>query len=108
MGLSLVKLQALTFKEFVRKASYNPARILGLNQKGHFRLGADADITVLNLEKQEPVLSMVRGRVIMYRGYVCGKGSQVITTRAGEAFVRGKGLTPIVVELAESGFYQPL
>ena len=108
MGLSLVKLQALTFKEFVRKASYNPARILGLNQKGHFRPGADADITVLNLEKQEPVLSMVRGRVIMFRGYVCGKGSQVITTRAGEAFVRGKGLTPIVVELAESGFYQPL
>ena len=51
---------------------------------------------------------MVRGRVIMYRGYVCGKGSQVITTRAGEALVRGKGLTPIIVDPAESGFYQPL
>ena len=108
MGLSLVKLQALTFKEFVRKTSYNPARILGLKQKGHFKEGADADITVLDLEKQQPVLGMVRGRVIMHRGYVCGKGSQVITTRAGEAFVRGKGLTPIVVDLAESAFYQPL
>lgn len=108
MGLSLVKLQALTMKEFVQKTSYNPARILGLSQKGHFRLGADADITVLDLAKQEPVMSLVNGKVIMYRGHVCGKGSQAVTTPAGAAFVREKGLVPVVVDLAESGFYQPL
>jgi hypothetical protein len=105
MGLSLVKLQALTFKEFVQKTSYNPAKILGLSQKGHFNLGADADISVLNLEKQEPVMSLVEGKVIMFRGLVCGKGSQAITTKDGEAFVRSKGLKPVVVDLAKSAFY---
>ena len=105
MGLSLVKLQALTFKEFVQKTSYNPAKILGLPQKGHFSVGADADISVLNLEKQEPVMSLVEGKVIMYRGFVCGKGSQAITTKDGEAFVRSKGLKPVVVNLAQSAFY---
>ena len=108
MGLSLVKLQALTMKEFVQKTSYNPARILGLSQKGHFRQNADADITVLDLEKQEPVMSLVGGKVIMFRGHVCGTGSQAITTAAGASFVKSKGLTPIVVDLPQSGFYQGL
>ena len=108
MGLALVKLQALTMKEFVQKASYNPARILGLSQKGHFRLGADADITVLDLGKQEPVMSLVDGKVIMFRGHVCGKGSQAITTKVGESFVKSKGLSPVIVDLAQSGFYQGL
>ena len=108
MGLSLVKLQALTMKEFVQKSSYNPARILGLSQKGHFRQNADADITVLDLEKQEPVMSLVGGKVIMFRGHVCGTGSQAITTAAGASFVKSKGLTPIVVDLPQSGFYQGL
>ena len=108
MGLALVKLQTLTMKEFVQKTSYNPARILGLTQKGHFRPGADADISVLNLDAQAPVMSLVGGRVIMHRGYVCGQGSQAITTEAGVAFIKEKGLQPLVVELAESGFYRPL
>ncbi len=108
MGLSLVKLQALTFKEFVQKTSYNPAKILGLTQKGHFNLGSDADISVLNLEKQEPVMSLVEGKVIMFHGLVCGKGSQAITTPVGEAYVRLKGLKPVVVDLRQSGFYQGL
>ena len=108
MGLALVKLQALTLKEFVQKTSYNPARILGLTQKGHFRPGADADITVLNLDNQQPVMSLVNGKVIMHKGYVCGKGAQAITTAAGAAFVKEKGLSPIIVDLAQSGFYQPL
>lgn len=108
MGLTLVKLQALTLKEFIQKTSYNPARILGLTQKGHFRPGADADISVLNLEAQQPVMSLVQGKIIMYRGHVCGSGSQAITSAAGVNFVKSKGLTPIVVNLAESGFYQPL
>ncbi len=108
MGLALVKLQALTLKEFVQKTSYNPARILGLTRKGHFQLGSDADISVLNLEKQEPVMSLVNGKVIMHHGYVCGKNSQAITTEAGASFIKSKGLVPVIVDLAQSGFYRPI
>ena len=108
MGLALVKLQALTMKEFVKKTSYNPSRFLGLSTKGHFTIGADADITVLNFEQQQAVMSLVNGKVIMVNGYVCGQGSQIITTQLGAPYIREKGLIPIVVDLSESGFYQPL
>lgn len=106
MGLSLVKLQALTLKEFVQKTSYNPARILGLMNKGHFRPGADADITVLDLTRQQAFMTIVNGKVIMVNGYVCGQGSTVITTAAGADYVQAKGLQPRVVDLAQSAFYQ--
>ena len=108
MGLALVKLQALTMKEFVQKTSYNPARILGLTNKGHFQIGADADISVLDVEAQKPVMSTVNGKVIMVNGYVCGQGSQVITTEAGSSYIRAKGLTPYVVDIGQSAFYQGL
>ena len=106
MGLALVKLQALTMQEFVTKASYNPARILGLVNKGHFREGADADVTVLDLTTQQPVMAIANGQVIMHKGFVCGTGGHIVTTAAGAGYVREKGLTPLVVDLASSGFYQ--
>jgi cytosine/adenosine deaminase-related metal-dependent hydrolase len=106
MGLSLVKLQALSLQEFILKASYNPAQILGLTNKGHFSSGADADITVLDLERQIPIMAIANGQVIMHKGYVCGnKGSRIITTAAGAAYVRQKGVQPVVVNLAQSTFY---
>lgn len=108
MGLALVKLQALTMQEFVIKTSFNPARILGLNNKGHFTLGADADITVVDLERQKPIMSIANGKVIMFNGYVCGQGSKIITTASGVDYIKEKGLEPIVVHLDKSGFYQGL
>lgn len=106
MGLCLVNLQALTMAEFVIKTSTNPARILGLTGKGHLTVGADADITVLDVPRHRAVLSLANGAVIMYRGHVCGRGGRMITTVAGEAAVRAAGLTPIVVSMADSGFYR--
>lgn len=106
MGLALVKLQALTMKEFVLKASYNPAQILGLKNKGHFTLGADADITVLDFERQKPFMSLANGKVVMYNGYVCGSGTHIITTAAGVDYVKERGLETIVVDFNESTFYK--
>lgn len=105
MGLALVKLQALTMNEFVRKASCNPARILGLPAKGHLGEGADADITVLDLATQRPVLAVAGGQVIMHKGYVCGRGGAIITTAAGAKAVKAQGLRTIVADLAGSAFY---
>jgi hypothetical protein len=104
MGLALVKLQALSLVEFAKKASLNPARILGLNNKGTLRPGADADITVVSVEDQRAILGIANGRVIMHEGYACVRGSQFVTTAAGAAAVQARGLRPIVVDLAESAF----
>ena len=106
MGLSLVRLQALSLADFVRKTSINPARILGLKTKGHFGAGADADITVLDLTRQKAVLGMANGQLVMYQGHVCGRGGHFITTAAGASAVKEKGLQPIVVNLADSAFYR--
>jgi hypothetical protein len=108
LGLSLVRLGALSMAEFVQKASWNPARILGLTTKGHLGLGADADITVLDLTRQEAVLGVANGRIIMVRGHVCGRGSAIATTTAGRQAVEQQGLRPIVVDLASSAFYRGL
>jgi cytosine/adenosine deaminase-related metal-dependent hydrolase len=105
MGLALVKLQALTLPEFARKTSTNPARILGLMNKGCLVPGADADITVVDVDRQQAVLGMVNGQVIMHHGFVCGRGSRIVTTAVGVDAIRRRGLAPVVVELAESTFY---
>ncbi len=104
MGLGLVKLQAIDINDFVVKTSRNPAGILGLKNKGHLSLGADADITVVDLERQKPYMSLGNGKMISYRGYVCGQGTHIITTPRGEAHVKEKGLQAIVVDPSESPF----
>lgn len=104
MGLALVALGALSLKEFVQKASYNPAKMLGLVNKGALSIGKDADITVIDREKSEALMTIVNGRLIMHKGYVCGAGGRIITTAAGEEYVRLKGLEPLVINLSDSTF----
>ena len=105
MGLALVKLQVLSMAEFVVKTSRNPAAILGLKNKGHLSIGADADISVLDLASQTPVMSLSNGRVIMRDGQVCGQGSRMITTPAGEAGIRAKGLETSIVDPGPTAFF---
>lgn len=104
MGLGLVRIEALDMKEFVIKTSRNPSNILGLKNKGHLAVGADADITVVDLERLRPYMSLGNGRLISYRGHVCGKGTYIVTTPAGKANVVQNGLEAIVVDSFESPF----
>jgi dihydroorotase-like cyclic amidohydrolase len=106
MGLSLVKLQVLSMAEFVIKTSRNPAEILGLENKGHLSIGADADISVLDLTTQKPVMSLSNGTVIMREGQVCGQGCRMITTPAGEKHIRAKELQTCVVDPMKTAFYR--
>ncbi|MDR3561867.1 MAG: dihydroorotase family protein [Negativicutes bacterium] len=106
MGLALVKLQALSIQEFVIKTSYNPAKIVGLTNKGHFQEGADADITVLDLAAQQPIMAIANGQIIMHKGFVCGTGGRIVTTARGAAHIRDQGLVPVVIDMEKSGFYQ--
>lgn len=97
LGLALIELGGLSWKEFVQKTSYTPARMLGLVNKGVLAEGKDADITVINTRRREADMTFVEGALCLYKGAVFGKGGKIITTKEGEAFVKGKGLGAIVV-----------
>jgi cytosine/adenosine deaminase-related metal-dependent hydrolase len=106
MGLSLVKLQVLSMADFVVKTSRNPAEILGLKNKGHLSIGADADISVLDLTSQKPVMSLSNGKVIMRKGQVCGQGCRMITTPAGKKRIKAEGLQTCVVDPEKTSFFR--
>jgi hypothetical protein len=106
MGMALVDLQVLSIEDFVIKTSRNPARILGLANKGHLGLGADADITVVRKADHAPLMTMVSGTVCMWRGHVCGTGCRIVTTPRGAEAVRAKGLIPVVVDPSKTRFCQ--
>lgn len=98
-GLPLVRLDALTLDGFVTKASRAPAAALGLShRKGHLGLGADGDVTVLDMAELKPAMSFAGGRLVMKDGAVVGSGSSMIVTAAGEPTCRAAGLSTIVVE----------
>ncbi len=96
-GLALVKYRALTMNEFVSKVSTAGARMLGLKDKGHLGVGADADITVLDMREGKAAMTIVGGKVVMAHGVVYGTGGTIITTPRGEAKVKA------AVEAANAG-----
>ncbi len=55
----LVKTKKLTLTQAVEKLSYNPAKIFGLKNRGTLRPGSIADITVIDIEKEEVVKDFV-------------------------------------------------
>jgi hypothetical protein len=105
-GLALVRYGALTLDDFVMKTSYNASRMLGMTSKGHLGMGADADITVLDLSKGMAVMSLALGKVIMKDGVAVGRGGTVITTKRGEKRVRESGLPYQVIDLEDSTLYE--
>ena len=63
------------------KLLFNPARMLGLQDKGHLSPGADADLTLLDATTGEPALSFSMGEMIMRRGIpvpVCRRPTMLI------------------------------
>ena len=104
-GLSLVKMGMLSLGDFIRKTSVTPAAMLGLHGKGSLGVGDDADITVLDLDRCEPVLTMARGQVCMYKGLVVGSRGCIITTERGRHAAEKTGLPYALVN--EKDFLPP-
>jgi cytosine/adenosine deaminase-related metal-dependent hydrolase len=105
-GLSLVRYGALTLKEFVLKASTNPARMFGMTSKGHLSESADADITVLDLDRGEAVMAIAKGQVIMVDGILTAQEGTLLTTKTGERAVEKTGMKLDIIDLDKSRFYQ--
>ncbi|NLY50551.1 MAG: amidohydrolase family protein, partial [Firmicutes bacterium] len=92
--------------EFVWKTSTVPARMLGLETKGHFTPGADADITVIDLTREEPILTIVSGEIVMQNGIVFGRGGTILTTEMGARRLKQDGVPHRVVQLASAEMYR--
>lgn len=82
-ALLLHRFGALTLADLVRKTSLHPARILGLEGKGHLGPGADADVTVLDLERAQPLGTMVGGATACWEGKLYPAPARVLTAAAG-------------------------
>lgn len=104
-GLCLVRYQALTLNEFVLKTSTVGAAMLGLKDKGHLGVGADADITVLDMERGKAAMTIVGGKVVMSHGMLHATGGTLITTPKGEARVSESGHRYQVVRPEEMLLY---
>jgi predicted amidohydrolase len=89
-GLMLVQMGAWTLRDFVVKGCVNPARMLGIPTKGHLGVGADGDVTVVDLETGRATWSMAQGQVVLADGRVVGKGGMLLSAPGGGALVRSK------------------
>lgn len=105
-GMYLVKLEAWTLSEFVRKVSYVPSRVLGLLNKGHLSVGADADVTVIDPVSCRATMSLNSGKLLLVNGNLVGEGTTIVTTRAGEEYVRNMGFKTYLVDLEDGVFYK--
>ena len=95
-GLLLVKFGSLTLSEFAVKASLNGARALGLKNKGHLSVGADADITILDLQNERAYATLVEGNVIMLDGVLLGSGTTIICDERGSSALTKRKIKHIV------------
>jgi len=103
--MALVAFGALSMPDAVVKLSYNPSRMLGLLNKGHFSEGADGDVTVIDPVAGRAVMSLVAGRVIMLDGRVVGSGGTWIVTKHGEQAAKDSGLPYETIDFAKSKLY---
>lgn len=82
----LVRKDMLPLSRFIEMISTAPARILRLTNKGRIRPGADADLTLLDLEREVTVDTAVfrsRSRNCPYQGWKL-KGAPVMTIVGGK------------------------
>jgi dihydroorotase-like cyclic amidohydrolase len=62
--------------------------MLGIPSKGHLAPGADADVTVVDLDTGRATWSVAGGRVVLSDGQVVGRGGHFLTTPRGAPAVR--------------------
>ena len=72
--------------------------MMGLPDKGHLAPGADADVTVLDLDRGVATMSLVAGQVV-------GSGGTLLALPEGEEAARASGLGHRVMDLSRSLLY---
>ena len=103
--LPFYRLGYLSLKEIVEKCSVNPAETFGLHQKGNLGIGADADITVLDMKRLDAAMSFAGGKRIMDHGRVTGSGGTFLTTKAGVKTAQEMQLNYQIADTQRSALY---
>jgi hypothetical protein len=80
--------------------------MLGLPGKGHLSPGADADVTVADLDTRTAHLAIAGGRVVMTGGVVTGGGGTVICNQRGLAALRKGGIPCTAADMDASLLYR--
>ena len=92
-GLHLVRFGALTLTDFAAKASLNPARLMGFNDRGYLAAGAAADVIVVDMDAAEAEYVFANGKLICEHGNICGSGCHIFTSKTGENALRQYGVS---------------
>ena len=103
-GLPLVRFCALTLSELVQKISLTPSRMLGLKNKGHFSIEADADITIFDPDNAEVKIVLIKGRVCMVSGIIFNYPGRLIVTERGAKKIEKGGVPYEIINLEDSLF----
>ena len=79
--------------------------MLGLHQKGHLGIGADADLVVVDPDTHRALLTVAGGKVVMANGIVTGAGGTLITTDRYRPAPENPDLDYKVADIAGSLLY---
>ena len=94
-----------TLSEIAIITSAGPARALGLSQKGHLGVGADADIAIYN-ENPDGVLMFRYPRYVIKEGEIAVEEGQIRSVSAGREFIVQPGYDPTVEDFLRPLFQQ--
>ena len=103
-GIRLAQMRYIEMEDMVAKASYLPARMLGLLDKGHLSVGADADIAIFHPLDGVAKFTIVGGKVCMASGICISGPGKVFTSPQGEKAVKNSGAEYIVPDISKSDF----
>jgi len=103
-GLPLVRFCALTLSELVQKISLTPSRMLGLKNKGHLSIGADADITIFDPDDAKVKIVLIKGKVCMVSGIIFHNPGTLIVTQRGANKLKKQKIPLEVIDLEDSLF----
>lgn len=73
--------------------------------KGNLGIGADADITVLDMKRLDAAMSFAGGKRIMDHGRVTGSGGTFLTTKAGVKTAQEMQLNYQIADTQRSALY---
>lgn len=101
------RLGYLSLEDIVSKVCIMPAKVFGFRNKGHLGVGADADISVLDLERDKAVMSFARGNMIMKDGVCIGQGGCALVPEEANDTMKRLGCDYQIIDITrDSILYQ--